>query len=80
MQTQKNWTSLDINLAAYLSYRGIPIDLDNVNGRVIFTSPQSDELYRLTSAYNQNDSVPVLDYVQTMRILKSRMMSMKALR
>ena len=79
MTTQKQWTSLDINLAAYLNYRGIPIDLENSNGRIIFTAPQSDELYRLASAYNSNDSVPVLDFVSSLRILKSRMFAAKGL-
>jgi hypothetical protein len=77
MNKQKSWSSLDINLSAYLSYRGIPIDLENLNGRVIFTAPQSDELNRLTSAYNENDPVPVADYVGALRALKARMYALK---
>ncbi len=74
---QKRWTSLDINLAAYLNFRGIPIELENLSGRVIFAAHQSDELYRLLDAYNQNDAVPVLDFVSSLKILKSRMISAK---
>jgi hypothetical protein len=79
MNMQKNWTTLDINLAAYLDYRGIPISLENLNGRIIFTAPQSDELYKLTSAFNSNDPVPILDFVTTLKILKSRMLSAKGM-
>ncbi len=73
MKTQKKWNTLDIHIAAYLEYRGIPIELENLNGRVIFTAPPSDELYRLTSAYNTNDPVPIADYVGALRALKARM-------
>ena len=77
MSPHKPWSTLDINLAAYLSYRGIPIDLENLNGRVIFTAMQSDELFCLTQAYNSNDPVPVLDFVSMIKILKSRMITIK---
>lgn len=80
MNPQKNWSSININLAAYLNYHGIPIDLENLNGRVIFTAHQCDELYRVTSAYNSNDSVPVLDFVSSLKILKSRMIAAKGVR
>jgi hypothetical protein len=75
MKTQRNWNTLDIHIAAYLEYRGIPIELENLNGRVIFVAPPSDELYRLTSAYNTNDPVPIADYVGSLKALKARMFS-----
>jgi hypothetical protein len=77
MKKNQYWTTLDINFAAYLEYRGILISLENLNGRIIFTAPQSDELYKLTSAFNSNDPVPILDFVTTLKILKSRMLSAK---
>jgi hypothetical protein len=39
-----------MNFTVYLEYRGIPISLENLNGRIIFTLAQSDEIYKLTSA------------------------------
>lgn len=39
MNRREKWTTLDINLAAYLSFRGIPIDLETLRGRVIFAAP-----------------------------------------
>ena len=79
MTTNNHWSTLDINLAAYLSYRGIPISLEKLSGRVVFTAPQSDELNQLTSAYNANDPVPVLDFITTLKTLKSRMFMAKGL-
>jgi len=79
MKVQKDWTTLDIHIAPYLAYRGIPIEFENLHGRVIFTAPPSDELYRLASAYNANDPVPVADYVGTLRALKARMFAMRGM-
>lgn len=73
-KTERKWTSLDIYLAAYLAYRGIPVELDVLAGdRVIFTAIQCDELSRLVSAFSMNDPVPAADYVATLRMLKARM-------
>lgn len=72
---QQRFTTLDIYLAAYLEYRGIPAELEKQCSRVIFTFPQSDELYRLTSAFNSNDPVPVTDFVSHVRMLRGRMIS-----
>ncbi len=72
------FSTLEIHLAAYLEYRGMPADLENVSGRVIFTFPQSDTLLRLTNAYNSNDPVPVADYVGSLRSLRARMFASRA--
>lgn len=72
---KQRFTTLDIYLAGYLEYRGIPAELEQQGTRVIFTFPQSDELYKLTSAFNSNDSIPVTDYVSSIRTLRARMFS-----
>lgn len=77
-RTQSKWTSFDIHPAAYLEYRGIPITIENISGRSVFTAPLSGELYQLVSAYNQNDPVPVIDYVGILRSLKARMYAARA--
>jgi len=71
--TLSKWSSFDIHPAAYLEFRGIPITIENISGRAVFTAPLSDELYRLISAYNQNDPIPIIDYVGILRSLKARM-------
>lgn len=75
---EKKWTTLDISLGAYLIYRGVQVDLEVISGRVIFTAQPSDILYRLLNAYNQNDSIPVLDYTTALKTLRSRMLSAKS--
>ena len=71
--TEKKWTTIDISLGNYLIYRGVQVDLEVIDGRVIFTAQLSDVLYRLLNAYNQNDSIPVLDYTTMLKILRSHM-------
>jgi hypothetical protein len=73
LSSTPKWSSFDIHPAAYLAFRGIPITIENISGRSIFTAPLSDELYRLISAYNQNDPVPIIEYVGVLRSLKARM-------
>ena len=74
---QKKFSTLEIHLAAFLELHKIPAELENNGGRIIFTFPRSDEVYRLTDAYNCNEPVPVTDYVSVLRILKARMFSMR---
>ncbi len=77
MKKIKNWTTRDINEAAYLKFRGIPINLQPVNNLIIFEAPPSDELYRLITAYNMDDAVPVLTYSAAIRALKAKMFALK---
>ncbi len=59
----KRFTTLELHLASYPNYRGIHIDLENLNGQVIITAHESGELYRLIHACDANASVSVRDYV-----------------
>jgi len=79
MVTKKNCSTRDINEAAYLKFHGIPINLELINNLVVFTTPISDELYRLIDAYNQNDPVPILDYAAILRSLRAQMFAIKAI-
>ena len=72
---QKKFTTLDINSAAYLELNGIPAELENQNGRVIFAFPISDKLYELARAFNSNSPVPVADFVTALKSLRGRMLS-----
>ena len=72
---KQRFTTLDVYLAGYLVYRGIPAEFECQGTRIIFTFSQSDELYKRTSAFNCNDSISVTDYVATIRTLRARMFS-----
>jgi hypothetical protein len=46
-------------------------------GRVAFMHETSELFYELAARYNQNEPVPVQDYVNCQRQLRARMMSLK---
>ncbi len=73
----KKLNLLDVNLASFLQLCGIPPKLELNNGRVIFTFTATDELYKLMNNYNSNVNVPILDYVTTLKTLRSQMLSMR---
>ena len=70
----------DLWLASYLSFRGVSPELENRNGRVVFLFPQSDTLYRLISAFNSNDAIPLSEYIGTYKALKVKMFGIRAAR
>lgn len=67
----------DIYLAAYLETKGIPPHLSMYSGRVIFEFESSSQVYALLRKYGQNPSVLLLDYVRTLRQLRSQMIHLK---
>ncbi len=77
MKTQEEWSTRDLNEAAYLKFRGIPISLKPINSLIVFAAPPSDELFRLVAAYNSDDAVPVLSYSAAIRALKAQMFALK---
>lgn len=72
---KKKFTTLDINSAAFIEFKGIPAELENQNGRVIFSFPISDRLYELASAFASNAPVPVADFVTALKSLRGRMLA-----
>ena len=49
---QKTLQTLDLYLSAFLSLSGIPPNLELNNGKVVFTFPVCDDLYKLMMNYN----------------------------
>lgn len=74
------FTTLDLYLSAFLESHGIQAELENLNGRVVFSFPANDDLYKLANAFNSNESVPIADYIATFKSLKARMLSMRGAR
>lgn len=68
---------LDIHLSSFLSLQGIDPELTKQGTRVVFEFPASQEVNKLTRAYNENPSVPVLDFVHHLRKLRSQMFAMR---
>jgi Domain of unknown function (DUF5659) len=77
---ERLFTTLDIYHAAFLSLNRIPPTLELRNGRVVFTFPASDKLYKLTMNFNSNVNVPVADFVTMIKTLRGQMLSMRGKR
>jgi hypothetical protein len=65
---------LDLYLASWLTLNGIPPEFTLQGTRVIFEFPVTSETYRLTKEFNQNPSVPILDFISVVRKLRSQML------
>lgn len=67
----------DINLSAFLQLQGIIPQLQKEGSRVIFFFPSDKKTYELMKSYNENPSIPVLDFVRHLRQLRSQMLSLR---
>jgi hypothetical protein len=58
---------------------GIEIDFRLApTGRVIFILPGKKETHDLMTQFNSNPQVPLLDYVQSLRKIRARMIAMRS--
>jgi len=67
----------DIHIASFLELNNISPQLTLQGSRVIFELDSSDEVYRLLRRYQENPEIPILDFVNVLRRLRSRMLSMR---
>lgn len=67
----------DIHLAAFLSLNNIPPSFVKSGTRVIFHFNATREVNNLLDLYNQNPTVPLLDFVSHLRQLRGQMLSMR---
>jgi len=72
---QGKYSILDIHLSSFLSLHGISPQFTRQGTRVVFEFPANQEINALTRAYNENPSVPVLDFVHHLRKLRSQMLA-----
>ena len=74
---QKTYQILDIGLASFLELHHLPPKLELNNGRVIFTFPVSDDLYKLITNYSSNVTGHILDFEPTLKKLRGQMLTMR---
>lgn len=67
----------DLHLATYLTLHGVEPELSLQGGRILFLFEPTEDYYRLSNDFNANTAVRVLDFCQTLRRLKGRMLSEK---
>jgi len=77
MKTEHRITIFDINQSAFLALQGLEPELVIQSGRVVFSFPAGDDYFRLSDAYNANLEVRCLDFVKSLRTLRSKMLSAK---
>lgn len=70
-------SQLDINSASFQALNGNEPDLELQGGRVVFVFQANEDFYRLSSLYNDNSPVNVLDFVNALRKLRAKMLSLK---
>lgn len=78
MEKVKRFTITDLYLACYLQINGILPELQSLNGRIIFSFPATDELYKLVNEYNTGAVASVVDYTAALKDLRARMHNAKA--
>ncbi len=67
----------DLHLAAYLSLHGVEPELSLQAGRIVFLFDPTADFHRLTDDFNGNTAVRVIDFCQTLRRLKGKMLAEK---
>ncbi len=64
----------DIYPAAYLEYNHVELTLTKQGTRVVFEAPANKKTYDLLREYQDNRSIPLLDYVSVLRRLRAKML------
>ncbi len=77
---QKTFQTLDLYLASFLNLSGTPPKLELNNGKVVFSFPVGDDLYKLMMNYNSNVNIPVTDFVTAVKALRGQMLTMRGQR
>ncbi|MGD0277107.1 MAG: DUF5659 domain-containing protein [Syntrophales bacterium] len=67
----------DINLSAYLLFKGTVPELKAEGKRVVFLFPNKTETFQLMKQYNENPLVPVIDFITCLRRLRSQMLALR---
>ncbi len=77
MADEKRIPLYEIHTAAWLEFKGIELTLTKQGTRVVFEFNPSEKAYDLLRQYQENPLTPILDYVNVLRRLRARMLSMR---
>jgi len=67
----------DIYLAAFFDLKGITVELVSTGRWINFLVPSGNQSYKLIEAFNNNPTYPLLDYVSSLKKLRSQMIGMR---
>lgn len=76
----KVFSTLDLYISSFLALHGLEPRLEVNNGKVVFTFPATDDLYRLIARYNSDEKTPANSFVTTVKMLRGQMLSMRGQR
>lgn len=71
------YSTLDAYVAAFLTLHGLIPRLVDQDGKIVFVFVQSDELSKELANYNAGASVDASKFAFTIKVLKSRIHSMR---
>jgi len=77
MAKTQNFSTLDIYLAAFLSFHKQEPLLESKAGKVIFTFQATDSLYQLMNLYNSDSQIPVATYSTQIKTLRGKMLTLR---
>lgn len=70
--------TLDIYLTAFLAYHGIQPNLEDVNGKIVFTfSGDQSKIFETIARFNANEMVPANTFATIVKSLRGRMLTLK---
>jgi hypothetical protein len=78
MKEAKELNLLDIHISAFLSLHGVAPKLEQKNGKIVFTFPASEQVYRLMNRFNGDEDVPVASFCTTLKALRGQMLTAKS--
>lgn len=67
----------DIYSVAYADFKGVPVEMRKDGNRVVFLLPDDPGTYRALGEFNNNPTLPVLDFVTHLKKIRSQMISMR---
>jgi hypothetical protein len=69
----------DLYTAAFADFKGIEIIYrKRPNGRVTFILPAGQETANVLATYNSNPQIPALDFVQSLRKVRAKMIALRS--
>jgi len=68
----------DLYTAAFADFKGVEIHYrKRANGRITFILPAGQETADALATFNQNPNVPALDYAQSLKKVRARMIALR---
>ena len=79
METESPTIALhDIYSVSFCAYKGIEVSFTKQGNRVIFHLPDAPNTYKILSEFNNNPTLPLLDYITFLKQIRARMIGLRS--